>query len=185
MKKILALVIALAALLSFATAETAEIATINFAEMIPEEQQALGTYDTVNEDFPAKIWVLNGAFTPADASEVPEEYATGLEIGIFKFNADESLKVIVTGIPNDGGTFDELVAAVKADPDEFTDVEECIVNGIRAIGYACTDENGEKLTYVTYETSDDMWLNLLYKVTDNVEFNQAVSLMAISVAPVD
>ena len=55
MKKILALVMALAALLSFATAETAEVATINFAEMIPEEQQALGTYDTVNEDIPAKI----------------------------------------------------------------------------------------------------------------------------------
>ena len=185
MKKTLAMVMALAALLSFATAETAEVATINFAEMIPEEQQALGTYDTVNEDIPAKIWVLNGAFTAEEASAVPEEYATGLEVGIFQFVADESLKVIVTAIPNDGGSFDDLVAAVTADTENFTNAEECIVNGIRAIGYDCKDENGETLRYITYETADYVWLNLMYKVTDNVEYDQAVSLMAVSVAPVE
>ena len=85
MKKLTVLVMALVMLLSFAMAETAEISTVNFTEMIPEELLAAGTYDTLNEDIPAKIWVPNGMFTVADATEIPEEYATGLEIGMFSY----------------------------------------------------------------------------------------------------
>ena len=185
MKKTIALMMALMMLLSFAMAETAEIAKVSFAEMVPEDQLALGTYDTLNDDIPAKIWVLNGAFTAADPSEVPEEYASGLEIGIFKYAADDSLKIIFSAVPNDEGTFDDLIAAMKAQPEEFTEVEECVVNGIRAVGYACKGENGETLRYATYEVTDYVWLNIMYKETDNVEFNQAVGLMAASVAPVE
>ena len=185
MKKLTVLVMALVMLLSFAMAETAEISTVHFTEMIPEELLAAGTYDTLNEDIPAKIWVPNGMFTVADATEIPEEYATGLEIGMFKYAADESLKIIFTAVPNDGGTFDDLVAALKADPETFTEVEEAVVNGIRAIGYSSKDENGETLKYVTFEVADYVWLNLMYKETDNLEFNQAVGMISISVAPVE
>lgn len=185
MKKTIALVMALAMLLSFATAETAEVATVNFTEMIPEEQLALGIYDTVSDDIPAKIWVLNGAFIAADASEVPEEYATGHEIGIFKYTADESLKVIFSALPNDGGSFDDLVKALKEDTETFAEVEEAVVNGIRAVSYSARDENGEILRYATYEVADYVWLNIMFKATDNDEFNQAVALIAASVAPAE
>lgn len=185
MKRLIALIIALTALFSFAAAETTEAATLTFADLMPEEELALGTYDTLNEDIPAKIWVPNGVFTVADVSEIPEEYATGMEIGVFKFAADESLKVIFFELPNDDGTFDALVESLKAEPESFSSVEEVVVNGIRAVSYDGKDENGETLKYATYEVADYVWLNLMFKATDNAEFNQAVALIAASVIPAE
>ena len=183
MKKLLALVMALAMLLSFAMAE---VASVNFLEMLPEDQLALGTYDTINEDMPAKMWVLNDTFIVADLSEIPEDYATGMEIGMLKFAADENLKVIFSALRIDGeGTLAETVAAMQEDPETFSDVEEATVNGINSVSYTCKGVNGETLKYITYEVTDYVWLNIMFIDSDNLDYNQAVALTAASIAPAE
>jgi len=184
MKKLSALVLALVMLLSFAAAEGA-VNTINFTEMLPADQLALGTYDTLTEDFPAKIWVLNNAFAVVDPAEYPADYETDMTIGVFKYIADESLLVVFSMLPNDTGSWEDLVEGVKADPENFLEVEEAVVNGFRTVTYKCPDEDGSLLAFATYEVDPSMYLNIMFKVSENDEFNQAASMIAASVAPVE
>lgn len=185
MKKLVALVAALVMLLSFAMAEET-VQNIVFTDMVPEDQlEQQGIYAPVVEGFPAKIWVLNGAFLPVAASEIPAEVFTGMEVGVFKFADDESLLVILSAIANDGGSFDDLVAALKADPDTFIEPEEAIINGFRSVSYSCNEADGAVLRYATYEVSDSVWLNIMFKASDNEMYTQACGLLAASVAPAD
>ena len=182
MKKLSALVLALVMLLSFASAETA---VIDFTSMLSEDELALGTYDTLTEDFPAKIWVLNNAFAVVDPADYPADYETDMTIGVFKYIADESLLVVFSQLPNDTGSWEDLVEGVKADPENFLEVEEAVVNGIRAIAYKCPEEDGSRLAFSTFEVDPSMYLNIMFKVSENAEFNQAASMIAASVAPVE
>ena len=184
MKKLVALVAALVMLLSFAVAEET-VQNVVFTDMVPEDQLVLGTYAPVVEGFPAKIWVLDGALLPVAASEIPEEYFTGLEVGVFKFAGDESLKIILSALANDGGNFDDLVASLKEDPENFIETEEAIVNGFRSVSYSCKEADGSVIKYITIEVSDVVWLNIMFKDSDNDEFNQAAALLVASVAPVE
>ena len=186
MKKLVALIIALVILLSFAMAEETTVGSVVFTEIMSEEDLAQGVYDKITDDFPAKIWVPNDTFIVADLSEIPEEYSTGLEIGMFKFAADENLKVIFSEIPNDTDTFDDLIKTLKEDKDEvgnlyFSDVEEAVVNGVRAVSYKSNIDDDE-IVYATYEVSDVMWLNIMAMDSTNEDYAQAVNLICRSVA---
>lgn len=189
MKKLVALMAALVMLLSFAAAEETAVATYNFDEMVSKDlQETLGKYDVLTVDFPVKIWVPNDTFVAADASEVPEEYATGHEIGMFKFAADESLIVVFTAIPNDTSDFDSLLKSLREDKDEdgnfyFTDVQEAVINGVRAVSYKVSDD--EKAMYATYEVSDDMWLNIMFLNSENEAYTQAAGMICMSVTTAD
>ena len=131
-------------------------------------------------------WIPNGVFTVADTSEIPEEYATGLEIGVLKFAADEDLKVIFSEVPNDGSsTLADVIEAMKAEKENFFDVVEAKLNGINAVSFTTKDANGENIKNATFEVSDSVWLNMKFRETDNLEFNQAVLLISASVAPVE
>lgn len=180
MKKLVALMAALVMLLSFAMAEETAVQEINFSDYVSEElQETMGKYDKLTEDFPAMIWVLNDTFNMYDASGVPEELATGLELGIFKFAADESLFVIFSVLANDGGSFDDLVASLKAETDNFSNVQEAVINGVRAVSYASALTPG--YSFATYAVFDDAWLNIMFTDGQNEDFAQAVSLISLSV----
>ena len=180
MKKLVALMAALVMLLSFAMAEETAVQAVNFDEMVPvEQQEALGKYDKLIDGFPAMVWVLNDTFNIYDASGVPEELATGFELGIFKYAKDENLFVIFNPIANDGGSFDDLVAALKAEPDNFNTIQEAVINGVRAVSYASALTPG--YSFATYAVSDDMWLNIMATDGQDEDFAQALSLLCLSV----
>ena len=191
MKKMLALLIGLVMLFSFAAAEPD---VFSFAEMISEEELAKGTYEALSDDIPVKIWVMNGAFRAADISEVPEAYATGLEIGIFKFIPDENRMVILSAVPDNGGSFDDFAADMKANTETSSGIFDAVINGIRAIVYETQGENGEALSYFIYEAADDVRLSLLAVGFDDELYdvgygsmpaNAYAQLIVLSVAPAE
>ena len=71
MKKLSALILALVMLASFAMAETQ---VVTFTDMISEDQLALGTYDTLNDELPVKIWIPDGYFAVVNPSDDPDAY---------------------------------------------------------------------------------------------------------------
>lgn len=187
MKKLSALMLALVMLLSFAAAEDA-VTTINFTEMLPADQLALGTFDTLTEDMPVKVWVPNDTFAVADLSTLPDEFVSDLTIGAFKYLADESKVICFNLLPNDEGEFADLVAALKADTESFRDVDEAIVNGYHSVSYKTPEEDGTITAFATYEIEPEMYLNIMFKTTENEAdalFNQFASLIAASVSPVE
>lgn len=187
MKKLSALMLALVMLLSFAAAEGA-VATINFTEMLPADQLALGTFDTLTEDMPVKVWVPNDTFAVADLSTLPDEFVSDLTIGAFKYLADESKVIYFNLLPNDEGAFADLVAALKADTETFRNVDEAIVNGYHSVSYKVPEEDGTITALATYEIKPEMYLNIMFKTTENeadAMFNQLASLIAASVSPAE
>jgi len=185
MKKLFALMAALVLLLSFAMAEETEVGSVVFTEIMTEEELAQGIYDRITDDFPAMIWIPNDTFIIADLSEIPEDYATGHEIGLLKFAADESLKVIFTELPNDTGTFDDLLTTLREDKDPdgnpyFYEIEEAVVNGIRAVSYKSTLDSDD-VVYATFEILDYDWLNIMVIESTNEEYAEAVSQICRSV----
>ena len=182
MKKLIALVMALAMLLSFAAAETA---TVDFTSMLSEADLALGTFVKVSEDLPAAVWIMNDLFTVVPPEEYPEELTTGHECLVLACADSPEDRVVMSVLSNDTGTFDDLVKALNDDPATFSEVEEAVINGIRSVGYKVTEEDGTVLMYATYEVTDYAYLNIVFRQSDNMPYLQAAGLMVASVSLVE
>ena len=185
MKKLFAALVALVMLLSFAVAEETEVVDIHFTDTISEEEFAKGEYVDLAEDF-ASVWIPNDLFVEMDLAEVPDAYATGLELKVYKFAADEKLLLIFSSLPNDTGTFDELIDKLKADQESFSEVEEAVVNGNRAVAYKSKIDEDETLVFVSYEVSENAWLNIMAADSDNDDYMEAartISRSVVSTAP--
>ena len=183
MKKLSALILALVMLASFAMAEPQ---VVTFTDMISEDQLALGTYDTLNDELPVKVWIPDGYFAVVNPSDDPDAYILVMTIGVFKYLPDESQQLFFNMMASDTGTFDDLINGLKAEPENFLKVEEAIVNGFRCVSYQCPEGTDEFVAYATYEITPAVYLNIMFKTNDaNVEFNQIASMIAASVAPAD
>lgn len=183
MKKLSALILALVMLASFAMAEPQ---VVTFTDMVSEDQLALGTYDTLNDELPVKVWIPDGYFAVVNPSDDPDAYILDMTIGVFKYLPDESQQLFFNMMASDTGTFDDLINGLKAEPENFLKVEEAIVNGFRCVSYQCPEGTDEFVAYATYEITPAVYLNIMFKTNDaNVEFNQIASVIAASVAPAD
>ena len=165
--------------------EEADLPVYDFTAYVSADLQALlGTWDSFTEDFPAKAWIRNDIFVKGDVSDVPADYATGHEIGVYKSATDDSLMVIFSEVPNDGGSFDELVAAMKKDEEHFPEVDEAIINGVRAVSYNYKFDDGNIMLNSTHEIADDVWLNIMFPMNDNEDFTQGAGIICMSVTPI-
>ena len=181
MKKLTAAILALVMLLSFAMAETAPVEEINFENVLSAEELEKGNYILLQEDFPVEAWIPSEPFVEGT---IPEDAASvGVFLVINYYEGTDNDAVAFMRLASDK-PFDDLVAALKADTENFSQVEEAVVNGIRAVSYMAAVED-MTLAYVTYEIAEGDFLSIYFQVTDNQDYLQMARLVALSVRRYD
>ena len=202
MKKIVAILMALAVLFSFAMAEVtptnlsstqkqtatataaptaepaaaAEPAVVNFREALTADQLAAGTYVQVLE-LPLQYWVANDVFTN---EEVPAEEGYEETIAILAFIANPEEKIVI----DCGETeldFDTFYGNLTAEDmkDYFSDVTRATVNGMDCAAYLCLNEDGTKTRTVEY-FSENTFVKFAWPETEDDDFDNFATMTATS-----
>ena len=182
MKKLIAALMALMILFSFAAAETAEVQAMNFKEMLSEEELATGSYVDLTErsGLPVSIWVPNGVFTDVQLTAEQTEKSPA-----FMMLVNENLvgSVIALMTASSDKDYAAVLETLNADK-TVSDVTEAQINGIPTIAWVQVKNSDGKDEYTAYATYfiDDVKLILFFPVLEDDTFLQYARLISASVS---
>ena len=171
MKKLFALVLSLCLLCSIAMAETAA-KELNWADVEAKAAELGGDFAEF-ESVGYKMYIPAGF----QAVEVPEEAQAA---GVAAIVSNGTLTFSITVNSLEGMTGEAYIATLQENG--ATDIEPGLINGIEAISYEYTAENGIKTANVAIATADNITLiTFTFAPIDDAQLQEELPVIVASI----